>query len=100
MKNKNFKIPADKIIQVIPPKGGCIASDKITVEGHIEENIYEFFSDSLKINSRKKTFTDNNNYSIEDVPFVTRTINDESIRTEKVKEFNKLLELPLIEQEE
>jgi len=30
---KVFKIPADKIRQLAPDRGGCIASDRITVDG-------------------------------------------------------------------
>jgi hypothetical protein len=30
---KVFKIPADKIRQLAPNRGGCIASDRITVDG-------------------------------------------------------------------
>jgi len=31
--NKNFKIPADKIVDLIGNSGSCFASDKITVDG-------------------------------------------------------------------
>lgn len=31
--NKNYKIKAEAIRQLIPPMGGCIATDKITVDG-------------------------------------------------------------------
>lgn len=30
---KNFKLSTSEIIQLIPPMGGCFATDKITVEG-------------------------------------------------------------------
>nr|WP_294947541.1 DUF2185 domain-containing protein [uncultured Mucilaginibacter sp.] len=30
---KNFKLNAEEIIRLIPPMGGCIATDRITVEG-------------------------------------------------------------------
>ncbi|SIR26875.1 DUF2185 domain-containing protein [Pontibacter lucknowensis] len=33
MKTKKFKLEAGQIVQLIAPMGGCIASDKITVEG-------------------------------------------------------------------
>jgi hypothetical protein len=33
--DKNFKLKADEIIQLIEPMGGCIATDKITVEGEM-----------------------------------------------------------------
>ena len=33
MKTKNFKLKSTEIIQLVPPMGYCIASDKITVEG-------------------------------------------------------------------
>lgn len=33
MKSKIFKIPADNISEFIPGIGGCICSDKVTVEG-------------------------------------------------------------------
>jgi hypothetical protein len=33
MKPKNFKLEAGQIKRLIKPMGGCIASDKITVEG-------------------------------------------------------------------
>ncbi|MCB9309309.1 MAG: DUF2185 domain-containing protein [Lewinellaceae bacterium] len=32
--NKNFKIPKDKIKELIKPMGGCFATDSITVEGN------------------------------------------------------------------
>ena len=31
--NKNFKLKAEQIVKLIEPMGGCIATDKITVEG-------------------------------------------------------------------
>ncbi len=33
--NKNFKLKAEEIIQLIKPMGGCIATDKITVDGEL-----------------------------------------------------------------
>ncbi len=33
--NKDFKLKASDIIQLIEPMGGCIATDKITVEGEL-----------------------------------------------------------------
>lgn len=30
---KNFKLKAEDIVDLVPPMGGCIATDKITVEG-------------------------------------------------------------------
>ena len=33
--NKNFKLKAEQIIQLIEPMGGCIATDKITVQGQL-----------------------------------------------------------------
>ena len=33
--DKKFKLRADQIIQLIEPMGGCIATDKITVEGEL-----------------------------------------------------------------
>lgn len=33
--NKKFKLSAQEIIQLIEPMGGCIATDKITVEGEL-----------------------------------------------------------------
>ena len=33
--NKNFKLRADQIVQLIESMGGCIATDKITVEGEL-----------------------------------------------------------------
>jgi hypothetical protein len=33
--NKNFLLKAEQIIQLIEPMGGCIATDKITVEGEL-----------------------------------------------------------------
>jgi hypothetical protein len=32
-KEKNFKLKAEEIVDLIPPMGGCIATDKVTVEG-------------------------------------------------------------------
>ena len=34
-KDKIFKIKTEEIIQLIEPMGGCIATDKITVEGEL-----------------------------------------------------------------
>ena len=33
--DKNFKLKAEQIIKLIEPMGGCIATDKITVEGEL-----------------------------------------------------------------
>lgn len=33
--SKNFKLKADQIRKLIEPMGGCIATDKITVEGEL-----------------------------------------------------------------
>jgi hypothetical protein len=33
--NKKFKLSAQEIIQLIEPMGGCMATDKITVEGEL-----------------------------------------------------------------
>lgn len=33
--NKNFKLNAADIVQLIKPMGGCIATDKITVDGEL-----------------------------------------------------------------
>jgi hypothetical protein len=33
MSKKAFRIPADQIKKLVPPMGGCIATDEITVEG-------------------------------------------------------------------
>ena len=32
---KNYKLKANQIIQLIEPMGGCIATDKITVDGEL-----------------------------------------------------------------
>lgn len=32
---KTFKLKADEIVQLIEPMGGCLATDKITVEGEL-----------------------------------------------------------------
>ena len=46
-KEKRYKLPADQIIRLIEPMGGCIATDKITVDGELvdymerEEPAYE-----------------------------------------------------------
>jgi hypothetical protein len=32
---KKFKLKADEIVQLIEPMGGCLATDKITVEGEL-----------------------------------------------------------------
>lgn len=34
-RDKNFKIKAEQILQLITPMGGCIATDKITVDGEL-----------------------------------------------------------------
>ena len=39
-KAKTFKIPASKIVQLIEPMGGCIATDKITVDGELIDYMY------------------------------------------------------------
>lgn len=33
--SKLFKLRADQITQIIPPMGGCFATDKITVQGEL-----------------------------------------------------------------
>lgn len=33
MKTKNFKLDAGEFVDLVPPMGGCFATDKITVEG-------------------------------------------------------------------
>jgi hypothetical protein len=33
MAEKNFKLKAEDFVDLVPPMGGCIATDKITVEG-------------------------------------------------------------------
>lgn len=33
--NKKFKLKAEQIVKLIEPMGGCIATDKITVEGEL-----------------------------------------------------------------
>ena len=33
--NKNFKLKAEQIVKLIEPMGGCIATDKITVDGEL-----------------------------------------------------------------
>jgi hypothetical protein len=33
MTEKNFKIKAGEFIELVPPMGGCFATDKITVDG-------------------------------------------------------------------
>lgn len=33
--DKNFKLKAGEIVQLITPMGGCLATDKITVEGEL-----------------------------------------------------------------
>ena len=33
--NKNFKLTAEEIVKLIEPMGGCIATDKITVDGEL-----------------------------------------------------------------
>lgn len=35
MAAKNYKLRADQIVQLIEPMGGCIATDKITVDGEL-----------------------------------------------------------------
>ena len=33
--SKNFKLKAEDIVQLIEPMGGCIATDKITIDGEL-----------------------------------------------------------------
>ena len=33
--DKNYKLKAEEIVQLIGPMGGCIATDKITFEGEL-----------------------------------------------------------------
>jgi hypothetical protein len=35
MSSKKYKLGADQIVQLIEPMGGCIATNKITVEGEL-----------------------------------------------------------------
>lgn len=36
---KSFKLAAGEIQQLIPPMGGCMATDKITVEGRRNDDV-------------------------------------------------------------
>jgi hypothetical protein len=38
--NKNFKLKADQITKLIEPMGGCIATDKITVDGELVDYMF------------------------------------------------------------
>lgn len=38
--NKNFKLNANQIIKLIEPMGGCIATDKITVDGELVDYMF------------------------------------------------------------
>jgi len=40
MTNKEFKIKGDEIKQLIKPIGGCMATDKITVDGELVDFMY------------------------------------------------------------
>ena len=40
MPGKKFKLGAEQIIQLIPEMGGCIATDRITVEGELVYFMY------------------------------------------------------------
>jgi hypothetical protein len=40
MANKNFKLKAEDIIKLIEPMGGCIATNKITVEGELVDYMF------------------------------------------------------------
>jgi hypothetical protein len=33
MRTKNFKIKSNQFLELVPPMGGCFATDKITVDG-------------------------------------------------------------------
>jgi len=73
--NKNFKLKAEQILQLIEPMGGCIATDKITVQGQLVDYMvreepnndldsgWQFFS-----GSEDQDYLDNpNNSAIYDV---------------------------------
>jgi hypothetical protein len=38
--SKNFKLRADQIIKLIEPMSGCIATDKITVDGELVDYMF------------------------------------------------------------
>jgi hypothetical protein len=45
MTNKEFKIKGDEIKQLIKSTGGCMATDKITVDGELVDFMYREQSD-------------------------------------------------------
>jgi len=73
--SKKFKIPSQEIKQLIPPMGGCLATDKITVEGDEIGFMYreepDFDSDSgwrFLSGSESQEYADNaNNWAIYEV---------------------------------
>lgn len=75
MSKKNFKLKAEEIRQLIKPMGGCIASDKITVNGELVNFMYrdkpEFTFDSgwrfLSGTENQKFADDSDKWSIYDV---------------------------------
>jgi hypothetical protein len=38
--DKKFKLKANQIVQLIEPMGGCVATDKITVDGELVDYMY------------------------------------------------------------
>lgn len=40
MASKNYKLKANQIVQLIEPIGGCIATDKITVDGELVDYMF------------------------------------------------------------
>ena len=73
--NKNFKLKANQIVKLIEPMGGCIATDKITVDGELVDYMiraepnnkidsgWQFFSGS----EDQEYIDDANNSAIYDV---------------------------------
>ena len=73
--DKKFKLKAEEIVQLIEPMGGCIATDKITVEGELVDYMireepdndidsgWQFFSGS----EDQDYVDDSNNSAIYDV---------------------------------
>jgi hypothetical protein len=63
MSEKKFKLKAEDFVDLVPPMGGCIATDKITVEGLEVGYMYREESD-IKLDSGWRFFsgTENQDY--------------------------------------
>lgn len=78
MKDKNFKIKADEFVDLVQKMGGCLATDKITVDGMKVGYMYREESDE-KMDSGWRFFSDTEDQEYVDDPNNTMVYNVNTI---------------------